>query len=64
MMDLEKVGNLDKRALGNWATDMFGKIYSSKLPLAAMRVMNGFDNRSGMHHKPRTTFMGISLMQV
>ena len=60
LMDLEEVSELDKRALGNWATDVFGEVYSSKLPLAAMRVMAGFDKRSGMHHNPRTTFYGDS----
>ena len=57
-MDLEEVSELDKRALGNWSTDVFGEVYSSKLPLAAMRVMAGFDKRSGMHHNPRTTYFG------
>ena len=64
MMDLEEVSELDKRALGNWTTDVFGEIYSSKLPLAAMRVVVRFNKRSGMHHNPHTTFMGIALMQV
>ena len=58
LMDLEEVNKMDKRALGNWITDVFGEFYSSKLPLAAMRVMAGFDKRLGMHHNPRTTFYG------
>ena len=53
---LEEVSELNKRALGNWSTDVFGEVYSSKLTLVAMRVMAGFDKRSGMHHNPRTTF--------
>ena len=62
-MDLEEVSELDKRVLGNWATDVFGEVYSSKLPLVAMRVMAGFDKRSGMHHNPRTTFYGDTTHQ-
>ena len=58
LMDLEEVNEMDKRALGNWITDVFGEFYSSKLPLAAMRVMAGFDKRLGMHHNPRTIFYG------
>ena len=58
LMDLEEVGEMDKRALGNWATDVFGECYSSKLPLAAMRVMAGFEKETGLHYNPRTTFYG------
>ena len=64
MMDLEKVSDFDKRALGNWATYMFGEIYTLELPLAAMRFMTGFDKRSERYQNSCTTFMGISLMQV
>ena len=61
IMDLEEVSNLDKNILGNWATDVFGETYSSKLPLVAMMFMVGFDNRSGMHHNTRTNFYGDSI---
>ena len=47
---------MDKRELVDWITDVFGKFYSSKLPLAAMRVMAGFDKRLRMHHNPQTIF--------
>ena len=57
-MDLEEVGEMDKQALGNWATDVFGECYSSKLPLAAMRVMAGVEKETGLHYNPRTTFYG------
>ena len=58
LMDLEEVSKMDKRALDNWITDVFGQLYSSKSPLAAMRVMAGFDKRLEMHHNPGTTFYG------
>ena len=57
ILNLEEASELNKRALGNWSTDGFGEVYSSKLLIAAIRVMEGFDKRSGMHHNPRTTFM-------
>ena len=54
----EEVSELDKRALGNWSTDVFGEVYSYKLPLLAIRDMEGFDKRSEMDHNPRTMFYG------
>ena len=59
-MDLEEVSELDKKAFNNWATDVFGKVYSSKLQLVVMRVMVISDERSGIHHNPRITFYGDS----
>ena len=56
-MDLEEVNEGDKRAIGNWSTDVFGQTYSSKLPLAAMRVLSGSDTRRGFYRNSRTTFM-------
>ena len=63
ILDLEEVSNLDKRALGNWSTDIFVEVYSSKLPLVAMRVMTGFNKSSGMYHNPRTTFMVMTIIR-
>ena len=56
-MDLEEVNEGDKRAIGNWSTDVFGQTYSSKLPLAAMRVLSGSDTRRGFYRNSRTTFI-------
>ena len=56
-MDLEEVNEGDKRAIGNWSTDVFGQTYSSKLPLAAMRVLSGGDTRRGFYRNSRTTFI-------
>ena len=58
LMDMEEVSELDKRALGNWVTDVFGECYSWKLPLAAMRVMAGFDKEAGLHYNSRIIFYG------
>ena len=44
ILEAEEVGGLDKRAIGNWATDVFGLIYDIKLPLPAMRAMAGHDS--------------------
>ena len=54
----EEVSKLDTQALGNWSTDVFGKVHSSKFPLVAMLVMVVFDKRSGIHHNPRSTLYG------
>ena len=56
LMDLKEVDEMNKRALGKWITDVFGQFYSSKLPLADMCVMAGFDKRLRMHHNPQTIF--------
>ena len=46
-LDLEEVDELDKRALGNGATDIFGNCCSKKLPLREMRAIAGHDTRKG-----------------
>ena len=58
ILEAEEVGGLDKRAIGNWATDVFGLIYDIKLPLPAMRAMAGHDSRRGFYVNPRSTFFG------
>ena len=58
ILEAEEVGGLDKRAIGNWATDVFGLIYDIKLPLPAMRAMAGHDSRRGFYVNPRSTFYG------
>ena len=57
-LELEEVDGQDTRALGNWKQDVFGRCYSTQLPLPAMRVMAGHDKRQGFHINPRTTFFG------
>ena len=39
-LELEEVGGLDKRAIGNWETDVHRNHYYTKLPLAAIRAMS------------------------
>ena len=58
VLEIEEVGGLDKRALGNWATDVFGSHYDTKLPLPAMRAMSGHDARRGYFYHPRSQFTG------
>ena len=57
-LELEEVDGQDSRALGNWKQDVFGRCYSTQLPLPAMRVMAGHDKRQGFHINPRTTYFG------
>ena len=58
VLEMEEVGGLDKRALGNWATDVFGSHYDMKLPLSAMRAMSGHDARREYFYHPRSRFTG------
>ena len=58
ILKAEEVRGLDKRAIGNWATDVFGLIYDIKLPLPAMRAMAGHDSRRGFYVNARSTFYG------
>ena len=41
ILDMEEVDPTTVRAIGNWAIDTFGEVYSSKLPLPAVRVLAG-----------------------
>ena len=58
LLDMEEVDPTIARAIGNWAIDTFGEVYSSKLPLPAIRVLAGGDTRRGFYRNPRTTFKG------
>lgn len=58
ILDMEEVDPTIARAIGNWAIDTFGEVYSSKLPLPAMRVLAGGDTRRGYYRNPRITFKG------
>ena len=58
VLEIEEVGGLDKRAIGNWTTDVFGSHYDTKLPLPAMRAMSGHDARRGYVYHPRSQFTG------
>ena len=56
LMDLHDCEELSKRNVGNWATDVYGKSYCTKLPLSAMRTLAGFDVQRGFHANKRSTF--------
>ena len=42
------------KILGNWNPDTQESVYSSKLPLPALRVAAGFEVEKGSHYNPRT----------
>ena len=52
-LELEEVEDLNKRAIGNWDTDVYGKYYDKKLPLAAMRAIPGHDSSRGYFNHAR-----------
>ena len=54
MLDCEEVDDNYIKRLGNWSPDTQEKIYSSKMPLPAMRVANGHVLERGCHFNPRT----------
>ena len=56
--EVEEVDGVDRRAIGNWCTDVFGTHYDTRLPLPAMRAMAGFDSRRGRYIHPRSCFYG------
>ena len=58
LLDMEEVDPTIARAIGNWAIDTFGEVYSSKLPLPAMRVLAGGETRKGYYRNARVTFKG------
>ena len=57
-LEIEEISGLDKCAIGNWATDVFGSHYDTKLLLPAMRAMLGHDSRRGKFIHPRSSFKG------
>ena len=58
LLDMEEVDSTIARAIGNQVIDTFGKVYSSKLPLPAMRFLVGGDTRKCYYGNARTTFKG------
>ena len=58
LMDLHECEELSKRKVCNWATDVYGKSYCTKLPLSVMRALVGFNVQRGFHENKRSTFLG------
>ena len=58
LMDFHECEELSKRNVGNWATDVYGTSYCTKLPLSAMRALAGFNVQRGFHVNKRSTFFG------
>ena len=57
-LEIEEIGGLDKRAIENWATDVFGSHYDTKLPLLDMRAILGYDSRRDYFIHARSSFYG------
>ena len=55
---MEEVDPTIARAIGNCAIDTFCEVYSSKLPLPAMRVLAGGVSKKGFYRNPQITFKG------
>ena len=58
LMDMLEVISDQQKNIGNWANDVFFNIYNTKLPMAAMRALSGYDPRRGYYKNPRTRFKG------
>lgn len=58
IMDMLEVISDQQKNIGNWANDVFFNVYNTKLPLAAMRALAGYDTRRGYYKNPRTRFKG------
>ena len=56
-LEIEEVPGVDKRAIGNWTTDVFGSLYDTKLPLTDMRAMSGYDSRREKFVHSRSAFL-------
>ena len=56
IMDILEVISDQQKNIGNWANNGFFNIYNTKLPLAAMRALSGYDTRRGYYKNPRTRF--------
>ena len=63
-LELEELGGLDKRAIGTWDTDMYGRDYAIKLPLGVMRAMSGHDSRRGYFNHTPSIFMAMMHMHI
>ena len=46
-LEIEEIDGVDKRTIGNWAMDVFGSHYDTKLSLPALRAISGYDYRRG-----------------
>jgi len=58
VMDMVEVKRSQHHEIGYWVNNTHDNHYSSRLPLAAMRVMAGFDGRRSFHFNPRANFFG------
>ena len=54
IMEMLQMSSDAIRLLGNWEPKIQETSYSTKLPMAAIRAMGGFETAQGMHYNPRT----------
>ena len=56
VLDMEEIDPMITQAIGNWDTDRFWEVHSTKLPLLVMCDLAGGDLRRGHYQNPRSTF--------
>ena len=56
-LDIMEVDAAEVKRMGQWNQSIYEKSYSSKLPMAAIRSLAGFDAANGMHFNTRTQVM-------
>ena len=54
ILEMLQMSSDEIRLLGNWEPKIQETSYSTKLPMAAIRAMGGFETSQGMHYNPRT----------
>ena len=64
-LDVMEVDAAEVKRMGQWNQSIYDKAYSSKLPMAAIRRLAGFDAADGMHFNTRTQVLPpIELVQM
>ena len=58
LMDIVEVKRSIQHKIGYWVNNTHDNYYSSRLPLATMRVMAGFDERRTIHFNPTANYFG------
>ena len=53
-----KIKRCIQHEIGHWVNNTHDNHYNSRLPLAAMMVMAGFDGRRSFHFNPRANYVG------
>ena len=64
IMDMLEVISDQQQNIGNWANDVFFNVYNTKLPLAAMRALAGYDTRRGYYKILEQDLKGTANMMI